>query len=213
MPLVPALLVEPKLSSAPARQHGAAASRPARFRGQAFRSLLGAIGATCDSAALDEVLALLPTEAGSLLRRSEIVGTAWYPVEWLAALHAAAQAVTGRGPELARELGRDAMRMDARGIYQFVLRFVSPESLIRHAQLLVGLYVEGPRLTVGRVVPGEGHVTFRFDNALGYDSNVWLGVLGSCEALIELAGAYAPRARCVDGGGDAGWLAGDIRWG
>jgi hypothetical protein len=106
-------------------------------------------------------------------------------------------------------------RMDARGIYRFVLRFASPESMIRHAQFVLGLYLDGPTLTVSTALarrPGDEQIAFRFDNAFGFHDDVWQGMLGSAEALCELSGGLDPEARCIETDSDAGWMAGEVCW-
>ncbi len=206
------------------------AQRQTLVRGQALKSLLGALGAELGARELAEVFARLHTltddDAGSstskdtsssarLLLSRSFGGTSWYPLAHYAAIHRLAREVTGRGPELARALGREARRIDGRGLYRFVLRFSTPELYLKHLVRVLALYVEGPRLEIGSVhhaTVGDSELEFRFDHANGFDENIWEDALGGTQALLEMSNARDVRVAMREGGGAETWCVAEARW-
>ncbi len=177
-----------------------------RVRGQTFRTLLAAVGSL--GVSVERVVEELPADLARLLRQ-DLLTAAWYPLTSFVALHEAVQRVAGPSPQLARELGRVAARLDARGAFQFVLRFTSPELLVRHSGRVLGLYIEGTELSIKMMGPGLAR--FRFTRAHGYTEWVWQGHYGTMEELVLLAGGEGPRVVELDRGDD--FALGELSWG
>jgi hypothetical protein len=188
-----------------ARSQALSLSGEARVRGQAFRSLLQALGSL--SVDVEAVVARLPSELGPLVN-GDVRGTGWYPIASYAALHQAALEVTGKSVAFSRALGEQATRLDARGVFQFVLRFVSPESLVRHADRVLGLYIDGPVIDVVLLGPNRGRV--HISGAAGYSPSIWEDHYGSMEALVALSGGRDARAVEIERGDD--WGVVELTW-
>jgi hypothetical protein len=188
-----------------ARSQALSLSGEARVRGQAFRSLLQALGSL--SVDVEAVIARLPSELGPLVN-GDVKGTGWYPIASYAALHQAALDVTGKSVAFSRALGEQATRLDARGVFQFVLRFVSPESLVRHADRVLGLYIDGPVIDVVLLAPNRGRV--HISSAAGYTQSIWEDHYGSMEALVMLSGGREAKAVEIERGDD--WGVVELTW-
>lgn len=181
------------------------------MRGQTFRSLLGGVSSLCTAAQIAEVHARLPAELRTALDR-DLASTAWYSLDWYRAIHRVVREVTGAGPELAKRLGREARQLDARGNYHFVLRYSSPEAIIRSVDKIAALYTEGVTFKFDPVEEEKGVRRAAFNySANGFDENLWSEVLGSMELLMESTGATEVHAICVDGGKED-WLRGSVSW-
>jgi hypothetical protein len=188
-----------------ARSQALSLSGEARVRGQSFRGLLQALGSL--SVDVEAVVARLPSELGPLVN-GDVKGTGWYPIASYAALHQAALEVTGKSVAFSRALGEQATRLDARGVFQFVLRFVSPESLIRHADRVLGLYIDGPVIDVVLLGPNRGRV--HISSAAGYTPSIWEDHYGSMEALVTLSGGRDAKALEIERGDD--WAVVELTW-
>ncbi|MBL8743395.1 MAG: hypothetical protein JNK04_19935 [Myxococcales bacterium] len=188
-----------------ARSQALSLSGEARIRGQAFRSLLQALGSL--SVDVEAVVARLPPEVATLVN-GDMKGTGWYPIASYAALHQAALDVSGKPVSFSRVVGQQATRLDARGVFQFVLRFVSPESLVRHADRVLGLYVEGSAIDVVLLGPNRGRV--HISGAYGYTPSIWEDHWGTMEALVSLSGGVSPRAVEIERGDD--WGVVEMTW-
>lgn len=185
-------------------------ARVVRIRGQAFRSLFGAIGSLLTPEQVAEVMTRLEPEVRALLPGA-VNGTQWYSLAWYKQVQRAACDVGGSA-DFARRLGREARRLDARGVYRFILRFVSPESLIRNSASVMALYLEGPTLRTGEVrrAPTSCSLEFEVTDADGFDDCLWEELLGSMEQLFRAAGSAGAAARVLEH--DPGWLRGEISW-
>ena len=144
---------------------------------------------------------LLPHELGEGLRVGAITTGGWYPIEWYAKMHAAAQKACGEGPELSRELGRNAVRDDFKaGAYRLITVTLSPQALFKLAQKVMTLYWDSGRVVVEQAEPGR--VVGRFDGFHGFDRNIWEDVVGGTIGFLEVGGAKDVQPRVVAGGGD-----------
>lgn len=185
-------------------------AREVRIRGQAFRSLFAAISSLLSPEQVTQVVARLEPEVQALWPGA-VQATGWYSLAWYKQLQQAACAVSGQA-DFAHRLGREARRLDARGVYRFILRFASPEALIRNASSVLALYLEGPVVRTGPVVRGVSScsIGFELDCADGFDAGLWDELLGSLEQIFELAGATGVAARALDH--EPGWLRGEVVW-
>lgn len=188
-----------------ARSQAQSLSGEARVRGQAFRSLLQALGSL--SVDVEAVAARLPSELAVLVN-GDVKGTGWYPIASYAALHQAVLDVADKPVAFSRALGERATRIDARGVFQFVLRFVSPESLVRHADRVLGLYIDGPAIDVVLIGSNRGRV--HLSGAVGYTPSIWEDHWGTMEALVSLSGGRNPKAVEIERGDD--WGVVELTW-
>jgi hypothetical protein len=59
----------------------------------------------------------------------------------------------------------------------------------------------------------RGHVQARCGNCVGWDHNMWMELAGSCESLLEIAGARDVELRLVSGGLDGNaYAVFEARW-
>ncbi len=142
----------------------------------------------------------LPAPLGVALRDDAVSSAGWYPLPWYCVLHRTAQEVAGAGTELARRIGFMATHSDAKGIYRFVLSFVDTGTILRHADRVLSLYFEGPRIAVEPISRTEA--TLKIEDCHGADASVWANIVGASEALIEVSGGKDGRVTVLDGGGD-----------
>jgi len=127
-------------------------------------------------------------------------GGGWYPMSGNGGVHEAAKRACSGAAGLARQLGKEQMRAEMRGIYKFVLSFFKPSTLMQHSGRVWALYCQGGKLTVTEA--GPTFARFVYEDCHGSDANVWDDVIGSSEMLLELAGARDVRSVVKNGGGD-----------
>ena len=182
-----------------------------RCKGTNFRSFVTAFKRLRGNDAFERALELLPPELGSGLRIGAIVSSAWYPLDWYDALHVAVQKTCGEGPELSREISRVGIQEDFRGVYRLVTVSLSPESIFKWAQRVVGLYYDSGRCIIEESVPGR--VMGRFEGFNGFTRNLWEDMIGGSLGVMELAGAKKLTPRVLGGGGDGdGHMGLLMRW-
>jgi hypothetical protein len=141
----------------------------------------------------------LPADLRAALDSGAIAATAWYPVAWKRALHGAGQRATGE-PFLARVIGAEMTRRDLTGVYRAFVQLVSP----RYA-LHAGARGFGKNLRPGRFRVEElrrGFMRVHFTECRGFDQNMWMDVIGGCEATLQVAGATSVRLHVQAGGRD-----------
>jgi hypothetical protein len=170
------------------------------YKGTGFKSCLNALRKLRGAATVESTMAQLPTEIADAIRYQRIVASGWYPVEWLRALHAGAQAATKEGASLARAIGAEAMRIDLSGIYRVLLIVVSPQAIVSKSARAFKLFYTHGEMNVLEATRGRAHAEWK--GCKGFDANVWNDTLGSCEAALELCGAKNLRIRLVSGGRD-----------
>jgi hypothetical protein len=181
-------------------QAATATGAPPKVKGISFLGVLGSIHRTLGTAVLDETLKVLPHEIAKLARANGYYVNLWYPLADFRELHAAVQRVTGRGPELARELGYDASLSNFRGVYRVLLGVLSADFLInRSPGIFRRFYDTG---TVEIVHPGRHQVEARFSGCTGFDRNIWEALSGGCIALLEACGAKDVQLTSAAGGRD-----------
>jgi hypothetical protein len=164
-----------------------AVQRVCRVRGQGVRSLLQAISARWDAETVSEILARTPETVRSNVLHADVAASGWYPVTWYGELYRACREVTGAPVEVAAELRAEALRIDARGLFRFLLRFASPRSLVENYERICGLYLDGPRIEVDFV--RSNAIEVRWSNLHGYDETcVYDHVGGAVEALTLCKG-------------------------
>ena len=178
-------------------------------KGINFRSLIGAARRILGPATVDKMVTLLPPELGKQVARDGFVTAGWYPLADYRLLHGAAQAATGRGLELTRELAREATMDDFRGIYRVLTFVLSPEFLMRRTPAIWSRYYDVGKVTVEA---RSGFATARFEQATGFDSVLWQDVIGGSTGVLEACGAKQVKMTITAGGGDEDNLSLKAEW-
>lgn len=150
--------------------------------------------------ALRAAIAEAKGPAGDALRAGSIVSSGWYPAEWYVELHAAIHRSLKVGPEFSRALSKQATKADINSVYRFVLRFISPSTLLAQMPRVWGLYVQGA--TIELADRRDNAVRFLMLGLHGYSRAAWEDLAGGAEAVLECAGARDVRARITSGGKD-----------
>lgn len=169
-----------------------------RVKGQALVGFQRALGELKGPDAMERLTPHLPADVIAVLKSREVISVGWYPIEWYVALHAAAQAA--HGPSISRAIGRSATFHDVTTLYRFVLRFLSPTTLVNQMKRIFNMAVDGGEVFIEENRDGAARV--RFSGCPGSSRGTWDDMLGSIEALLELCGGREPAARIVAGGND-----------
>ncbi len=169
-----------------------------RVKGQAIVGFERTLAELRGPDAMEALSPHLSSELIEVLRHREVLSVGWYPVEWYAALHAAARRV--HGAAVSRDIGRAATRRDVTTLYRFILRFLSPPTLVNQIHRIFGMAVDGGEVTVEENQAGTARI--RFDGCPGSNRGIWEDMLGTMESLIELCGGRDCSARVVAGGND-----------
>jgi hypothetical protein len=167
------------------------------FKGQIFHGNLAALGARHGAGAVRRAIEACDGPVGEALRQGSLRPSGWYPAAWVSELVRAVCEVSGSGPEFARELGRDAVLSDRRGIFRPVLSFASPERILPIAPLVYGLYARGPKQAL--ITRGSGEVRVRWTGCRGFDLHIRALHVGATLGLIDVAGGLDAEVREVPG--------------
>lgn len=150
-------------------------------------------------------------EVAEPLRYGQLVPGGWYPIGWYKAMWAGVLSATQGGPEMIRQIGFECMRQDTAGVYRLVMRVLSPETVFAASSRFFSSYYDtGSLSVVGR---DRGFARAAWKGCVGFNRTMWLEVVASGEALIELAGGEHVRHRIVEGGrdGDVDTVS-ELRW-
>jgi hypothetical protein len=171
-----------------------------RTRGVPILSFLGALRTLAGYDAVNRMMGLLPPELRDAIGHRKLVSKEWYPLSWYRVMHAAAQEATGRGRGFAKLIGRETTRADFSGVNRVFLLVMSPQALIAKAPRVYEQYYTRGSVTTPTCRAGEALLLWR--GCAGFDQNMWDDMLGSVEALLELAGGRDMRVEVLAGGGD-----------
>lgn len=181
---------------------------PVQIKGQSVVAFERALLELKGEKAMERLLPRLPADVARSVANKEILAVGWYPMEWFAALHTAAHAEFGA--EISREIGRTATRHDVTTIYRFILKFLSPDTLIKHYGRVFSLFCESGKVVI------EGHqkgsAVLRCSGCEGASHGVWEDVIGSTEVILELCGAKSPTGRIMSGAKDTGGMVCQYTW-
>jgi hypothetical protein len=170
-------------------------------KGLAFRTIDRCYTELRGPGARDAARNAMPIELCDAFRYGTILAASWYPIDWYRQTLTAFRLASGDGPELARDIGKLAARHDMAAVYKQVFaKLVSPQALLAMSQRMFNTYYDTGRFEI--VESRKGFVHARCRNCLGWDQNMWMELLGSCEALLEIAGAGSVRLRLLAGGTD-----------
>jgi hypothetical protein len=169
-----------------------------RVKGVAFRTIDLCYERLRGVEARDRARDLMPPELADAFRYFTLLAASWYPISWYRETFRAFRASTNEGPELPREIGRLAARHDMSGVHKQILaKIISPQALLAMSQRVFNTYYDTGRLEI--VESRSGYVQARFGNCVGWDQNMWMEFLGSCESLLEIAGARRIETNVLSG--------------
>ncbi len=157
-----------------------------------------------------KALSLVSSELREALQTGAITAMDWYPVAWKRELHAAGVRATGE-PMLARAMGYAMTQRDLEGIYRLFVRVASPLTVLKAGARVFSRYLVPGKYEV--VMARDGFIRVDFRDCFGFDRNMWLDVMGGCEAVLEASGGRAVRIHIEAGGGDGDCTCvGSARW-
>jgi hypothetical protein len=171
-----------------------------KVKGVSLRGLISSVRRSLGQSTLDAMVKMLPPDLARAVRTDAFYSTSWYPLTEYYALQLSAQRATGRGPELARELGRDAILDDFRGIYKVLLSVLSPEFLFKRSPMVFSRYYDTGKLEITRAEHGVADA--RFTGCTGFNQTLWEDTLGGCLGLLEACGARNVEMTIHEGGED-----------
>jgi hypothetical protein len=186
--------------AAPANLHG---YRPlqTQLKGTNFRAFVPALRALKGDAAVERTIELLPPDLAGTVRTHGFVTGGWYPAAQFDAMHRAAQKACNEGPELSRELGRTAVRLDFQsGVYRLITISLAPETLFKWGPRVVALYYDRGKIVIEESMVGRAMA--RFEGFHGFTRSLWEDLIGGTTGLLELGGAKNVTARILSGGQD-----------
>jgi hypothetical protein len=184
-------------------------SGEARVKGQSFVGFHRTLRLLKGEDAMRELEPDLPPELARAYAHREILPMGWYPMPWYAGVHSAARKKFGFG--ISRAVGKEAAKQDVNTLYRFILKFFSPETLLKQSGRVFSLFCEGGTTTVE--LSRKGFARIRYGGCGGANRGVWDNVLGGTEAIVEVCGGRAVAAKSVARGsdGDAEMTA-EITW-
>jgi hypothetical protein len=168
-------------------------------KGNAFRTIEQCFIDICGAEARDAALKLLSEPLRASFEKKLLLASNWYPIAWYRDTFAAFRESQRAGVELPREIGRRGVRRDMAAVYkQILLKMVSPQALFGLSQRLFNNYFDTGLMQIKDSRSGYVHASWT--GCDGWDDNLWAELSGSCEVLLEMAGAKHVRLRVVKGG-------------
>jgi hypothetical protein len=172
-----------------------------KVKGIAFRTIDVCFERLRGTDARERAREFMSPELASAFRYYTLLAASWYPISWYRETLRAFRASTSDGPQLARELGKLAARHDMSGVHKQILaKLISPQALLAMSQRVFNTYYDTGRFDI--VDSQRGFVHARCANCVGWDYNMWMELAGSCESLLEIAGARNVSLQILSGGHD-----------
>lgn len=175
--------------------------RFANVRGHAFISVLASLERLRGKSAVQAVLAELSPPLAERLRAGRLAPESWNSIARYRELLAAVVSAAGEGRTLVHAIGFDCAVHDLSGMYRFFARLLRPQSLFSGSMRLFKSYYDTGEVWVVAASSGAAHALWK--ECHGFDANMWVEVMGSCVAILELGGARHLDMQVVNGGGDA----------
>jgi hypothetical protein len=169
-----------------------------RIKGQSFIGFLATLNMIHGPEAHRQVMLRLPKELAQALSSGGVTAMGWYPIAWHSGLHAAAREVCGIG--VSRQIGREAARRDLNTIYRFILRFMSPETLLAQSSKVFALFCDGGKCTVTLAKKGSARILY--SDCPGASRGMWEQVIAGTEVMIEACGGRLVSSKALSGGDD-----------
>jgi hypothetical protein len=185
----------------PHRSTAPGPSTEPKVKGVAFRTIDLCYERLRGVEARDRARTIMPRELSEAFRYYTLLAASWYPISWYRETFRAFRSSSNDGPELARDIGRMAARHDMSGVHKQILaKIISPQALLSMSQRVFNTYYDTGRLEIQNAE--RGYVQARCSNCTGWDHNMWMEFMGSCESLLEIAGARRVASRFLSGGID-----------
>lgn len=170
-----------------------------RVKGIAFRTVVKTLDQLRGDAVVERALRKLPAYLGDGLRHNTISASNWYPIDWYRDLFSAIVSTTGEGEAIVREIGHRAAYADMSSVYKGIYKLLSPEVVLALSARLFSNYYDTGSVKI--VESREHFVRATWTGCVGFDRNLWLEVLASCETYLELSGAHDVRTLVHSGAG------------
>lgn len=171
-----------------------------RIKGTAFKGILRSLTQLRGAQDAQRCMDACPDHLRHALSYGQLVSGGWYPSAWYAQLHQAIAATLGTGEEFAGELSARATHEDLHTIYRLASALFSPQTLLRQSMRLMRMYFDGGHVEVTALAAGTAQV--RFSGFEAYNRLCWADITAGLLECLRCAGAVAPVARVVRGGGD-----------
>jgi hypothetical protein len=107
-------------------------------------------------------------------------------------------------------MGYEMTLRDLNGIYRAFMRLASPAHVLQAGARIFSTYLRPGKYRV--VEMREGFVRVEFSECYGFDPNMWLDVIGGCEAVLEAAGARSVRLHIETGGREGSSTCSAVAW-
>lgn len=179
---------------------GSVALGERRVRGVVFYNLMNALRVRTDGPTADAVLASMRGPFADACRTGSLEPSAYYPVSELRDAYAIIASVTGRGTELAREMGRLTIEHNIPMLFRVFLSILSPDFLMPRAQSIFRRFFDGGEIHL--VDRGRKWAVIEIRGCQGFNEFIWADVLGGFEGALLAAGARTPVLLFVEGGTD-----------
>jgi hypothetical protein len=170
------------------------------IKGVAFRTAFQTFVELYGPDKANAILMRLPQDLRYRIQQGLIYTGNWYPLEWYNRVYVAAQEVTGLGLELPLVLSRENIRKDLGRIYAIFIRWMSPEFVIGRAAKLFSTYYDTGTFVIREV--RKGYARGLLTGCYGFNKNLWVGLIGGCEAALIASGEENIRFNVLTGGGD-----------
>ena len=171
-----------------------------QVKGIAFKGILAALERLHGKPTLEAVKHELPPGVARLIEYRAIVTGNWYPLSQYALMFEAVKKVLKRGPDVARELSREATLDDFRGIYRILTFVLSPEFLMKRAPGIWSRYYDSGRIEV--LDARDGYAIAKWSDCRGFNRTLWEDAFGGAQAILEACGARDVRWTVLAGGDD-----------
>ncbi len=172
----------------------------ARVRGHAFlgayASLEGLRGQSAQRSALPRLVPSLRV----MFEQHRLVEDEWYPIAWYKELLSAVRVAGGDSENIVRAIGAECSRRDLSGPYRWFARLLRPQALFAGSMRFFRSYYDTGEVWVQGA--GKGSAQAIWKGCQGFDRNMWVEVIGSCEAILEIGGARELSTRIMAGGND-----------
>jgi hypothetical protein len=170
-----------------------------QVKGNSFRTIDLCFTELCGEEARADAARRLSEPFRTNFEKRLILASNWYPIGWYREAFSAFRESQRAGTELPREIGRRSVRRDLNAVYkQLLLKMVTPQALLALSQRLFKNYFDTGAMRVRE--SRAGFVRAEWTGCEGWDENLWAELAGSCEVLLEMAGAKHVRLRVVRGG-------------
>jgi hypothetical protein len=134
------------------------------------------------------------SEVAQAYRYGTVLAASWYPISWYRDVLAAFRSAVNAGPELPKRIGRLAAQHDMKGAHKRLIAWLaSPQTLLALSQRVFSNYYDTGSVHISET--REGFVRMRAQGCIDWDVNMWSELVGSSEALLEIAGARHVQVR------------------